>query len=211
MYEITKDLNFCIREWLSGSLGISKDKIILANQNKKLPSPPFIWLHLVQNIERLGWDIVEYTNDNKEKRTNLFQINSSIEFIGFDIFSNPLIKAVNDLEFYSSVFHDKNIGVIRDRLNLINVPNYFEQSNEITKHILDISFYITGESEKEFLPTQKIKYEIETQDTEGNAGDFPVVDVEVNTFPNITTIPTITNVIIDISNITEEEATITCI
>jgi hypothetical protein len=211
MYEITKDLNFCIREWLSNSLGISKEKIIIANQNKKLPAPPFIWLHLVTNIERLGWDIVEYTNDNKEKRVNIFKVNSSIEFIGFDILSNPVIKAINELEYYSDIFHSKNIGVIRDSLNLLNIPNYFEETNEITKHILDISFYINGEVEKEFIPTQRIRYEIETQNTNGNAGDFPIVNVEIKTFPNITTIPTITNVIINITNITSSGATITCI
>lgn len=210
MYEITKDLNFCLREWLSSSLGLPKEKIIIANQNKKLPAPPFIWLHLVQNIERIGWDIVEYTNDNKEKRVNIFKVDSSIEFIGFDILTNPIIKAINELEYFSNVFHEKNIGVIRDSIKLINIPNYFEETNEITKNILDISFYINGEVEKEFIPTQRIRYEVETQDTEGNAGDFPIVDVKITTPFNIITVPTVSNVIITVTNITSSEATITC-
>lgn len=211
MYNIINDLNYCIREWLSSSLGLPKEKIIIANQNKKLPSPPFIWLHLVESVERLGWDIVEYTTNNKEVRKNIFKINSRVEYIGFDILSNPLIKAINELEFFTTVFKEKNIGVIRDSLNLINVPNYFEENNEVTKNILDISFYMVGESSADFLPTQKIIYELETQNTQGNAGDFPIVDVSISKNYNSITSPTISNVIVEISNITNEGATVICI
>jgi hypothetical protein len=207
-----ENLNTVIREWLSLATAINKNKIVLANQNKKLPTPPFIFLNLQSNMERISFaEELKFSGSNKKKYTSLYKTTVSIEFIGMAVLST-LEQVLNKLEKYHYLFQDYGISIIRDNIQITNVPNYFEHENEVTKSIIDLPCYITVEFEETVNVTQKVKFEADISGWSNSFPEFPTVELNTTIQARETTPLTFpTDVVINISNITSDGADITCI
>jgi len=204
-----ENLNTAIREWLSLATGINKNKIVLANQNKKLPSPPFIFLNLQSNMERISFaEDLKFDVTNKKKYISLYKTTVSIEFIGMPILST-LEQVLNKLEKYHYLFQDYGIGIIRDSVQITNVPSYFEQENEVTKSIIDLDCYITVEFEETVNVTQKVKFQADISGYSQSFPTFPTVEINTSIKQKMTTINSLpSDVTINISNITSSSVTI---
>jgi hypothetical protein len=134
-----EDINTCVRNWINAGLGIALNKIVISNQNKKLPTPPFVFLHIDDSIERVGF--IETVDETKKYYESLFKVTVLIEVIGLTPLTHSISSWINKLESFYQEFKDKDLGVVRDEINVISVPNYFEEGNEIMKHIVSLPIY----------------------------------------------------------------------
>lgn len=221
-----ENINTCIRTWINGSLGIALNKIIITNQNKKLPTPPFVFLILDNEIQRIGY--ADFAEGTERKYYSVFRMVVSIELIGLTPLTHSIPQFINALEKHYYLFRNNNLGVIRDEITVTNVPNYFEAENEITKYVVDIPVtFVEVESttrsvglDLEFRTTIKVSDTVpELPIIEGNLryigtigiSDFPAVeitaDIDSSTSEQYTGL---TAPIIAISNITATGVTITC-
>lgn len=221
-----ENINTCIRTWINGSLGIALNKIIIANQNKKLPTPPFVFLILDNEIQRIGY--ADFAEGTERKYYSVFRMVVSIELIGLTPLTHSIPQFINALEKYYYLFRNNNLGVIRDEITVTNVPNYFEAENEITKYVVDIPVtFVEVESttrsvglDLEFRTTIKVSDTVpELPIIEGDLrysgtigiSEFPVVEIvsDINS-PTSPPYTGLTAPIIELSNITAEGVTITC-
>jgi hypothetical protein len=125
---------------------------------------------------------------------------------------STLEQVLNKLEKYHYLFQNYGISIIRDNIQITNVPNYFEQENEVTKSIIDLPCYITVEFEETVNVTQKVKFEAEISGWSNTFPEFPTVELNTTIQAKETTHLTLpTNVVINISNITSSGADIQCI
>lgn len=221
-----ENINTCIRTWINGSLGIALNKIIIANQNKKLPTPPFVFLIIDNEIQRIGY--ADFAEGTERKYYSVFRIVVSIELIGLTPLTHSIPQFINALEKYYYLFRNNNLGVIRDEITVTNVPNYFEAENEITKYVVDVPVtFVEVEStnrsiglDLEFRTTVKVSDTVpELPVIEGDLrytgtigiSDFPAVEITTNIdSPESEEHTGLTAPIIELSNITAEGVTITC-
>lgn len=221
-----ENINTCVRTWINGSLGIALNKIIIANQNKKLPTPPFVFLILDNEIQRIGY--ADFADGSERKYYSVFRMVVSIELIGLTPLTHSIPQFINALEKYYYLFRNNNLGVIRDEITVTNVPNYFEAENEVTKYVVDIPItFVEVES-----TTRSVGLDLEFRTTikvSDNVPELPVIEgdlrysgtvgiselpaVEITADIDSPTSPAFTGLtapIIAISDITAEGVTITC-
>lgn len=154
-----EDINTVVRKWLNECLNIPLNKIIIGGQNTKLPAPPYIFLCLDDQLERLSYS--EWAKDNTRYYESYFRTVVLIELIGLNPLTHSISSLLTSLEAYFFDFYDKGLGVVRDEIQVNAIPDYFEASNSIMKHIIELPIYFVERITKNRTVGEGIKFATE--------------------------------------------------